>query len=351
MHVSSTESETFFYVEVFVLLLVLLSTFALGYEFEEETDEEYEVSHISGSIELTTRSGMDSLGLDDFKLGAIASIEMDSHSIHSTDCASCTNNPTGIQMTGDVTITNLERIIGGGTGRVEGKLDVIHLREYQSSDMVSKEWLTIDWDAADHSSQWDIFIIHDPPRWIPEGRDKATFITIDDFKQSRTGPWLLVDSLMENALNVRGCLPDSFNCDGTNRQEINLTSHLTLVTPSIEIDHPKEWSLISVEPTTNETPSKSEGLRELFNLGTETTSSETYCPSSLEAMESASSWQSNSSGGVVISPMGIWLDALGLPSGKFVADKGFWSEVDYESSSCASLTNEDGVLLLGINLS
>ena len=95
---SSTESKTFFYVEFLVLLVVLLSTFALGYEFEEEPEEEYEVSHISGSIELTTRSGMDSLGLDDFKLGAIASIEMDSHSIHSTDCQSCTNNPTGIQM-------------------------------------------------------------------------------------------------------------------------------------------------------------------------------------------------------------------------------------------------------------
>ena len=63
------------------------------------------------------------------------------------------------------------------------------------------------------------------------------------------------------------------------------------------------------------------------------------------------SLQSNSSGCVVISPMGIWLDALGLPNGKFVADKGIWSEIDYESSSCASLTNGNGILLLGIKVS
>ena len=340
--------QMFTLAEGLVLVIVVLSTFTLGYEPPIESEEDIEISHLSGSIILTTRSAMDSFGLDDFKQGAVATIELDAHTVLSNNCNICTNAPVGIQLKGNVNITDLDAIESGGTGRVEGKLNITHLREYVQEDMISKEWLTVDWDAAEYSSHSEIIIVHDPPKWMPENRYHASFITIDGNEESRTGPWLSVEELLGNALNVRGCLPDSFNCNGTNRQEINLTSTFSKVKTAIEINIPIEWELIAGISSTNETPTMSGGLRDLVNVGEITIQDNVWCPVLSEEITASKSWQVDRVEGVTIAPLKIWLDALGLPSSSFTPSDGVWSEVDFENTGCASFTNTKGELLLGI---
>jgi hypothetical protein len=254
----------------------------------------------------------------------------------------------GIQLQGMVNITDLEAIESGGTGRVEGKLNITHLREYIQEDMISREWLTVDWDAAEYSSHSEVIIVHDPPKWMPQNRYQASFIPIDGIDESRSGPWLSVEELLGNALNIRACLPDSFNCNGTNRQEINLTSTFSKVKPSIEINVPNEWVLFTGVSSTNETPVMTSGLRGLLNVGEVTIQENIWCPISDEEITASKSWQIVEEGGVTIAPMSIWLDALGLPSSSFTPSGGIWSEVDFENTGCASFSNERGELLLGI---
>jgi len=346
--VNGPDAQMFTLTEWLVLAIVVLSTFTLGYEPPIETEDELEISHLSGSIILSTRSAMDSFGLEDFEQGAIATMELDSHTVLSKDCNICTNIPVGVHLTGNVNITNLEAIEGGGTGRVEGKLNITHLREYIQEDMISKEWLTVDWDAAEYSSHLEIIIVHNPPKWAPQNRYQASFITIDGNEESRSGPWLSVEELLGNALNVRGCLPDSFNCNGTNRQEINLTSTFSKVKPAIEINIPIEWELFTGVSDTNETPVMSGDLRGLMNVGEVTFEENIWCPVSDEEVIASKSWQVVERGGVTIAPMSIWLDALGLPSSSFTPSDGVWSEIDFENTGCASLANDEGELLLGI---
>jgi len=346
--VNGPDGQMFTFTEWLVLAIVVLSTFTLGNEPASESEAEIEISHLSGSIILSTRSAMDSFGLDDFKQGAVATIELDSHTVLSSNCNFCTNAPVGLQLEGNVNITDLEAFEGGGTGRVEGKLNITHLREYIQEDMISKEWLTIDWDAAEYSSHLEVIIVHNPPKWTPQNRYQASFISIDGNEESRSGPWLLVEELFGNALNIRGCLPDSFNCNGTNRQEINLTSTFSKVKPALEINIPLEWELFSGVSSTNETPVMSSGLRDLWNVGDAIIQENIWCPLLDEEITAAKSWQVAVRGGVTIAPMGIWLDALGLPSSSFTPSDGIWSEVDFDNTGCASFTNEKGELLLGI---
>ena len=340
--------QMFTIAEWLVLAIVVLSTFTLDNEPPLESEAEKELSHLSGTIILSARSAMDSLGLDDFKEGAVATIELDSQTVLSNTCNICTNAPVGIQLVGSVNITDLDAFEGGGTGRVEGKLNITYLREYLQEDMISKEWLTIDWDAAEYSSHLEVIIVHNPPKWMPQNRYQASFISIDGNEESRSGPWLSVEELLGNALNVRGCLPDSFNCNGTNRQEINLTSTFSKVKPAIEINIPIEWDLFTGVSSTDETPVMSSDLRGLLNTGDVIIQENIWCPVSDEEVTASRSWQVAEKGGVTIAPMSIWLDALGLPSSSFIPSDGIWSEVDFDNMGCASFANEGGELLLGI---
>ena len=337
--------------EWLVLAIVLLSTLTLINEPMIEEEEEKEVSNIAGTITLSTRSAMDSLGLEDFKQGAIATIDLESNNVFSTNCGICTNDPVGIQLTGSVNLTNLACLSGGGTGRLEGKLNMTHLREYSSDNLISREWILIDWDAAEFSSDVEVLIVHDPPKWMPDDRYQASFISVEGNDQSRSGPWLSVEKLLGNALNLRGCLPDSFNCNGTNRQEINLTSTLSEITPATEVDIPTEWQLYEGVTNTVQNPVISGNLRGIFNTGNTISQEEVWCHSSDEEITALKSWEVEGSGGNTISPMGIWLDALGLSSSSFTPTNGVWSEIDFDDSACSSFTNSKGDLLFSASIS
>ena len=181
-------------VEWIVLAIIVLATITLGVKEETETTDDLEISNISGTMILSTRASMDALGLDDYERGAIATINMDSISIISEGCTNCVNTPTGLQISGNVNLTELIDD-AGRLGRIEAELDIKYLREELDNGMIAREWLSIDWDAGDISQHWEVIIAHNPPKWEPEGRYDASFVTDDGNQHSRTGPWIIIEEL------------------------------------------------------------------------------------------------------------------------------------------------------------
>jgi len=334
----SSEKST----EWLVLILVILATISIGVEPEVAPEEEFEVTHMSGSVTLSTRASMNALGLDDYDRGAKVIVNMQVQGVVSSDCSNC----TGVSMQGQVNVTELQGGPGGMV-RVEAQLNVLHLREYSEDDMIEREWLTFDWDAGSLSTQWDIMIVHNPPLWQPEGRFNAAFSE----NESRTGPWILIESLLENSRHVRGCLPDTFTCHSGSQSDVDLTSTLEPVKSPIEIPHPDSWNQIENLSNTNQIPTKIGQIQEMLELGNETSDLLAWCLGENQTVSSAHAWEVFSGGSTAMAPMSIYLEALALPSTSFTPASGTWTEVDLSERGCASLTDANGNLLLTLSIS
>jgi hypothetical protein len=336
-------------VEWAVLLMVVLATIGLGLQTESASSPELEVTHISGTIILSTRASMDALGLEEFNREALATVDMESHSVISTECTYCQSSPIGIHLNGSVLITDLISDVLPDT-RVEGELSITHLMEYQKGDLILREWLSIDWDAGATSANLELFITHNPPRWNPSNRHSASFTTIDGNEVSKTGPWILIEELLDNARNTRGCLPDNFFCNENTRPDINLTSTFNQASEPISIQQPAEWVPIGGSPSTNQTPSKMADIRQMFELGEELNDSTPMCPPSEEEVVASHSWNVVDSSSTAVAPLSIWFDALGLQYSIFTPQGAIWNEVDYANHGCATLVDETGQISLGIYL-
>ena len=344
----SKERGVFSIIEWFVLVIVILASMTLNLEENFEEEPEMEISNISGTIILSTRSSMDALGLDDFDRGAIATINLNSSPIKSEGCVNCENNPKGLHISGNVNLTGLidetDRV-----GRIEARLNIIYLHEILDNGMISKEWFSINWSAGDISEKWDLVIIHDPPKWEPEGRYDASFIDVNESKFSRTGPWIVIEKISENVENSHGCLPDSFTCESLTPHEINLTTTFKLATTPIIIQHPDEWSIIEGSPNTNNSPTGLDSIRDMVDISGEINETRSWCLTTEEDIIASKSWAVIDSNNPIISPMGIWFEALGLPSGSFSFTGGIWNEVDFGTLSCSSLSNNEGNLRFGVS--
>ncbi len=328
--------------EWMVLGLVVLATLSIGFQVDDDPAGDLEVKQISGTVTLSTRASMNALGLDDYDRGARATVDMQVQGIVSSECSNC----TGISMQGQVNVTELEGG-PGGMGRVEAQLSVLHLREYASEDLISQEWLSFDWDAGSLSTQWDIMIVHDPPMWQPVDRFNAAFSE----QESRTGPWVLIEALLDGSRHVEGCLPDTFTCHSGSQSDIDLTSVLEPVTNAVEIAHPTPWILIDNLSSTNQTPTNTEQIRELLELDGQTSNLHGWCVDGQQEATSAQAWSVNGAGSTAVAPMSIYLEALALPSTSFTPVSGTWTEIDLTDRGCASLVDEAGDLRLAISIS
>jgi len=337
-------------VEWIVLAIVVISTIALDVDPSNDEVEEFEVSKLSGTIKLSTRSSMDILGLEEFERGALATVDMDVHRVVSEGCTDCISTPTGMQLFGKVNITGLidddDRL-----GRIEAELKITHLSEFQGDDFITREWVSIDWVAGDESTTWEMIIVHDPPKWKPNDRFRAAFIGVDEGMESRTGPWLLIHSLLDNGVNVHGCLPDSPTCRSTTTHDINLNSTLMAVRTPVQIQHLSTWSSLGEDISTGETPEKFQDIRQQLTIGDESEGHDYWCTSETGEVVSAKSWQVTQSSSTTFWPMGIWLDALHLSSAAFSLQGKVWSEVELADFACASLVDDNGELRLGISVS
>ena len=333
-------------VEYLVLAIVLMATISLNESANDDEEITLELTHISGDMILSTRSSMDGLGLYEFERGARASIEMDVSAVISEGCETCVNVPKGVRLNGTVVITELIDD-AGRLGKVEATLEVIYLYESVKSGFITKEWVRIDWDAGPASSQWDVVITHDPPRWVPEGRDNAAFISIEDGRESRNGPWLLVGEVIESSQNIIGCIPTSFTCDGTTQHEFNFTSNFEQRRVPQTIPHIASWAPIQTSGNMTGTPVLMEDVRELLTTGERRSNATPWCPMAING-EALASWEMSSSDGVNIAPMSTILSATGLPSGSFSPIDGMWTEIENEDEACASVIDEQGILIIGI---
>jgi len=327
--------------EWLVLGLVLLATMSVGIEPESVAQDELEVTNLSGTITLATRASMDALGLDDFDKGATANVNVDVQNVVSSDCANC----TGILIQGPVNITELT---GGGSGRIEANIEVVHLREYVGEGLFEREWFTLHWDVTGGDDfSWEIMIVHTPPAWMPDNRLNAGFLD----NESRTGPWILIDTILEGAQNVQGCLPDrSMPCLATS-PDIDLTSTLEVVKEPTTIPHPNEWIQVTNLSNVSQSPEKTEQIRDILELGEATESLHGWCIGETDSVTQANAWSVIGSSQTAIAPMGIYLEALTLPSASFTPTSGTWTEVDLEDRGCATLVDEDQNMRMAISIS
>ena len=328
-----------------ILGLVVSAIFSIGVEPPSNPGPDLEVTHLSGTMDLSTQSSLDVFGIGEEDRNAPAEIEVDSRGVVSEGCTDCSTSPTGVRMNGTILIPNLV----GDVSRIEIEFNFTHLSENVMDGFIGREWLSVDWGAGDLSGHWEILIVHDPPRWSPDGRTRAAFIPSDGGTESRTGPWIFIETLLDHALNARGCLPDSSRCKGFPSRDIILTATREPVAPPITIPHPDGWVQLEGSPSTSEIPTKMEGIRGLMDLGEEVNSSP-WCHSPDDEMVSSRSWEAFNSGGVTIAPMSTWLEALTLPSSTFTPNGGTWSEVDTDQHGCASLVDENGTLRLGVSV-
>ena len=120
--------KAFSVTEWLVLVIVLFATFSFQPEQDDPDEIEYRSTTITGVVELSTRSAMDALGLDDFKIGPLATVNLVSNPVVSKDCLDCQFPVSGINIQGSVVITELidqdDR-----RGRVEAELNLTYLRE------------------------------------------------------------------------------------------------------------------------------------------------------------------------------------------------------------------------------
>lgn len=336
--------KTFSIVEWFVLAIVILATLSLQPTPEEPAEVELESTKITGTLELSTRSAMNSLGLDDFKLGPLATFDLISNPVISKNCLDCQFPVTGINVYGQVIITELIDQ-DNRQGRVEAILNLSYLREIDSQDLIYREWLIFDWNAGDLSSNLEIQIVHNPPRWSPETNNHASFIKTENGIITRSGPEIIVQFLTENQTSISGCLPDSFLCRGTSPDANLITSSVPLE-QSLEINHPQTWTKYNLSQT-GETPKEKLSIRDLFELEQELDQTISWCPITDQTVENSKSWGVSYSQST-ISPLSSWLYALSIPTNSFSPAGEVWSEAEYPDFTCSTLTGDNGSLNLGI---
>jgi len=328
------------FAEWLVLGLVVLATMSIGIETESVIQDDLEVTNLSGTITLATRASMDVLGLEDFDKGATANVNVNVQNIVSADCENC----TGTLIQGPVNITGLT---GGGSGRVEATIEVIHMREHVGDGLIAREWFSFHWDVTGGDDfSWDVVIVHSPPAWLPADRYNAGFLD----NETRTGPWILIDSIVEGTQVAQGCLPDrSMPCLISN-PDVDLTSTLSPKISAKTVPHPEQW--VAIENLTNagNSTSKTEQLRDLIQLGEPANHLQAWCIGENGDAIEATAWSASGMGGISVAPMGIYLEALALSSPSFVPNSGTWTEVDFENRGCAALVDDDQNLRMAFSI-
>ena len=183
--------------------------------------------------------------------------------------------------------------------------------------------------------------------WQPEDRFNAAFSE----DESRTGPWILIEALLDGSRHAQGCLPGTFTCNSGSQSDIDLTSLLEPVKPAMEIAHPSPWIQLDNVSSTNETPTKTGQIRELLELEGETPDLHGWCLGDEQVVASARAWIVGGHGSTAVAPMSIYLEALALPSTSFTPVSGTWTEVDFQERGCATLVDGAGYLRLGVSIS
>ena len=311
--------------EALALALVILSVgwvnHVLGVEDVEQSDP---VVRLEGHMRLSTRAGMDALGLDVFEPGARADLDLQVVPISD-------GTHRGVRITGPVNLTDLVDE-SGRTGRIEAHLTLDHLESIDANGTLHSELVHILWDAGMASFEVVAYVDHDPPRWAHDGAGSALLRQANEVT-SRTGPDLSMTPIDETTNLLRACLPDSFTCIASTRPDVELEVHhglepdLTTVpaqTPPTDIEVDPAWDALSdagvlgvwmdLEPRANATR-----LRCDLN-GTEDIQ--------------VGAWDGEGDARVVLAPLATLLQATGLPSFEIAVGPGTWVIAEADGRRC-----------------
>ncbi|MED5308535.1 MAG: hypothetical protein VYA95_04215, partial [Candidatus Thermoplasmatota archaeon] len=216
--------DRYFLIEYLVIAAVIFTATSLYFEESAQESNDLELVSLTGTIELSTRDSMDTFGLQNFKTGAIANLNLSVNSIQVPECATCTTTASGNMLHGEIIITELFDF-ENRLGRVEGNLNFTHLLTFSSSQYVITEQVYFHWSAGDIESSWKLTLNHDPPRWLPKYDINTLFVETDLGLESRTGPELLIKNPSNKQRIIHACLPDSFLCKSSSQDALLIANY------------------------------------------------------------------------------------------------------------------------------
>ena len=243
--------DRYFLIEYLVIAAVIFTATSLYFEDSTQESSHLELVSLTGTIELSTRESMDTFGLQNFKTGAIAELNLSANSIQVPECATCTTTTSGNTLYGEIIITELFDF-ENRLGRVEGNLNFTHLLTFSTSQYVISEQVFFHWSAGDIESSWKLTLNHNPPRWLPKYDINTLFIETELGLESRAGPELLIKTPSINQRIIHACLPDSFLCKSASPDALLIASYGP-VQEEILVLESIEWHLhnLSEYPHTN----------------------------------------------------------------------------------------------------
>lgn len=326
-----------------ILIVVFAATSLYFYSPKETQSEEY-LTALSGTIELSTRDSMDSFGLQDFKTGAIANLNLTSFPVVVEDCRNCNAEITGVTLQGEIIITELYDM-EDRKGRVEGELNFTHLIYQSSTDYIDQERISFNWNAGDVVSSWELILNHNPPRWLPSLSENANFIETALGIESRSGPELLIKTPEDGIKLIQACLPDSFLCKSTAPDAILIATFDKSVLP-IAIVAPTSW----IEQDISNLPSSSQDLsliEGIISAELPLANNNTYMLANTAAIEQASTYKltSNISS---LSPLSAWLSAVDLTTFEIKLHGSIVVKTQTESHEFYNILDANGELSIGL---
>ncbi|MEC7255437.1 MAG: hypothetical protein VX043_02725 [Candidatus Thermoplasmatota archaeon] len=333
-----------FFVEALVVALVLFSAMSLYFNGDIDEAKERKLVSLSGDIELSTRDSMDAFGLNDFKLGAVANLDISATHIESGECLDCSGSIRGVQLAGSVIITQLidqeNRL-----GRVEGTLNFTHLVVHSAAKYVSHEHISFDWYAGDITSSWEVHINHNPPRWLPKFDINTLFIETSHGLESRSGPEILIKEPSHNTRVIQACLPDSFLCRSASPDAVMVATYSD--TPSvIFVNETTDWNQISRVNNSNNMTTNTL-ISELFNLDKNISSEYGFAPHSDSQYEIFATYDI-SGNSVRFTPLSAWFYAIGLMPLEFSTDGESLVLLGNETVEIYNILSGGGSLKLGL---
>ena len=216
--------DRYFLIEYLVIAAVIFTAVSLYFEEPTKESNDLELISLTGTIELSTRESMDTFGLENFKIGAMANLNLSANSIQVPECATCTTTTSGNMLSGEIIITELFDF-ENRLGRVEGNLNFTHLLTFSTSQYVIAEQVHFHWSAGDIETSWKLTLNHDPPRWLPKYDINTLFVETEIGLESRAGPEMLIKSPSTNQRLIHACLPDSFLCKSSSPDALLIASY------------------------------------------------------------------------------------------------------------------------------
>jgi len=330
--------------EWLAIFIVVFAATSLYFYSPEETQSEAQLASLSGTIELSTRDSMDSFGLQDFKTGAIANLNLTSFPVVVKDCGNCDAEITGVTLQGEIIITELYDM-EDRKGRVEGELNFTHLIYQSSKNYIDQERIFFNWNAGDVSSSWELILNHNPPRWLPSLSENSNFIETSLGIESRSGPELLIKAPEPRTKLIQACLPDSFLCKNTSPDAVLIATFEKSVSP-IGIAEPTNWIKqdISNFSFSSQDLSLIDGIIETTSQAANNNS---YGLADSGAIEQASTYQltQNTSS---LSPLSTWFSAVGLTTFEIKLHGSVVVKTQTESHEFYNILNTNGELVVGL---